>query len=116
MESLGRPPTSLSDLLGMIPLVLEVGYHRVPVIDFIWDGVERHDPLHKQSGDSGSEEADQDIMVCDTSASGVTLEGRDVTFKGRGELSVLSDHAVGGQPGDSIPSCVLMFESCLEFL
>ena len=35
LESLGSPSASLSNLLSAIPLVLEVGRFRVPVIDFI---------------------------------------------------------------------------------
>ena len=58
MESLGRPPASLSNLLGTIPLILEVGGFRVPVVDFIWDGIEGHDSLHEQGGDSSGEETD----------------------------------------------------------
>ena len=74
LESLGRPPASLSDLLSMIPLVLEVSRFRVPVVDFIWDSIKRHDLLHERGGDSSGEEADQDIMVHDTGMSGVTLK------------------------------------------
>ena len=74
MESLGRPPTSLSDLLGTIPLVLEVSRFGVPFVDFVWNGIKGHDPLHEWGGDSGSEEADEDVVVHDASASGVTLE------------------------------------------
>ena len=58
MESLGRPSTSLGNLFSAILLVLEVGCLEVPVVDFIWDGVKRHDPLHERGGDSGSKEAD----------------------------------------------------------
>ena len=58
LESLGRPSASLSDLLGVILLVLEVGGFRVPVIDFIWDCIKGHNLLHKQGGDSSSKEAD----------------------------------------------------------
>ena len=55
-------------------------------------------------------------MVCDASTSGVTLEGQDVTLKRRGELPVLLNHVMGRQPGDGVPSCVLVFESQLELL
>ena len=96
LESLSRPPTSLSDLLGMIPLILEVNHFRVPVVDFIWDCVEGHDLLHEWGGDSSGEETDQDIVVHDTSTSGVTLKCRDVALERRGELPVLLYHAVGG--------------------
>ena len=74
LESLSRPSTSLSDLLGSIPLVLEVGCLRVPVVDFIWDCVKGHDLLHEQDGDSGGKETDQDIVVHDAGLSGVTLK------------------------------------------
>ena len=46
----------------------------VPFVDFIWNGIERHDPLHKRGRDSGSEEADEHIVVCDAGAGGVALE------------------------------------------
>ena len=58
MESLSRPPASLSDLLGTIPLVLEVGRLGVPFVDLVWNSVKGHDPLHERSGDSSSEETD----------------------------------------------------------
>ena len=58
MEGLGGPSTSLGDLFSMIPLVLGVGSFDIPVVDFIRDSVEGNDLLHKQSGDSGSKEAD----------------------------------------------------------
>ena len=74
LESLSGPSASLSNLLSTIPLVLKVGHLRVPVVNFIWDCVEGHDPLHEQGRDSSSEEADQDIVVRDTSTSGVTLK------------------------------------------
>ena len=63
LESLGRPSVSLSDLLSTIPLVLKVGCLRVPVVNFIWDCVKGHDPLHECGGDSGGKKADQDIVV-----------------------------------------------------
>ena len=81
MESLSGPSALLSDLLSTIPLVLEVGGFRVSVVDFIWDCIEGHDPLHEQGGDSGGEETDQDIVVSDAGTSGVALEGRDVTLE-----------------------------------
>ena len=59
----------------MIPLVLEVDGFCVPVVDFIWDGIEGHDPLHEQGGDSGSKETNEDIVVHDASASNVALGG-----------------------------------------
>ena len=74
MESLGRPPTSLSNLLSMVPLVLEVGGLGVPVVNFIWDGIKGHDLLHERGGDSSHEETDQDVVVHDAGMSGVTLE------------------------------------------
>ena len=55
-------------------------------------------------------------MVRDAGTGGVTLKGRDVALKGRGVLSVLLGHAMGGQPGDSVPGCVLVFERHLELL
>ena len=91
MESLGRPSTSLSNLLSTIPLVLEVGRLGVPVFDFIWDGVEGHDPLHQQDGDSSGEEADQDIVVHDAGMSGVTLECRYIhNSQAKGRISHFS--------------------------
>ena len=96
MESLGRPPALLSDLLGVIPLILEVSCLSVPFVDFIWNGVEGHGPLHKRGGDSGGEEADQDIVVHDAGMGGVTLEGRDIALKRRGVLPILLGHLVGG--------------------
>ena len=116
MESLSRPPASLSNLLGMIPLILEVGRFRVPFIDFVGNGVKGHDPLHERGGDSGGEETDQDIVVHDAGASGVALECRDVTLERRGELPVLLGYAVGGQPGNGFPGCVLVFKGQLELL
>ena len=74
LKSLGGPSTSLSDLLGTIPLVLEVGRFGVPFVDLIWNGVEGHDPLHERGGNSGGEETDEDIVVRDAGAGGVTLE------------------------------------------
>ena len=116
MESLGRPSVSLSDLLSAIPLVLEVSRLRVPFLDFIRDGVEGHDLLHEWGGDSSGEEADQDIVVCDASMSGVTLKCRDVALERRRELPVLLSHALSGQPGDGVPGSVLVFKSQLELL
>ena len=58
-------------MLCTIPLVLEMGSFDVPIVNFIWDSIEGHDLLYEQGGDSSSEEADKDIMVCD--ASMVTL-------------------------------------------
>ena len=116
MESLGGPSTSLSDLLGAIPLVLKVSHLRVPVFDFIWDSIEGHDPFHERGGDSGSKEADQDIVASDASTSSVTLKCRNVTLERRGKLPILFDHVMGGQPGNGIPSSVLVFESQLELL
>ena len=96
LESLGRPPTSLSDLLGAIPLVLEVDRLSVPFINFVGNGIEGHDPLHERGGNSSGEETDEDVVVCDAGASGVTLECRDVTLERRGVLPILLSHAVGG--------------------
>ena len=96
LEGLGRPSTSLGNLLCMVPLVLKVDGFGVPVVDFVWYGVKGHDPLHEQSGDSGDKEADEDIVVSDASMGGVTLKRRDITLEGGGELSVLLGHAMGG--------------------
>ena len=85
LEGLGGPSASLSDLFHVIPLVLEVGGFSVPVINFIWDGIKGHDLLHKQGGDSGSEEADKDVVVHDTSAGDIALECGDA-LQGQGEL------------------------------
>ena len=74
MESLDRPPASLSDLLSTIPLVLEVGCLGIPFVDLVWNGVEGHDPFHAQSGDSCGEETDQDVVVRDAGTSGVALK------------------------------------------
>ena len=96
LESLGGPPASLSDLLSTIPLVLGVGCLSVPFVDFVWDGVERHDLLHEQGGDSSSEETDQDVMVRDAGTGGVALEHRDITLKRGGVLPILLSHSMSG--------------------
>ena len=75
LESLSGPSALLSNLLSVIPLVLEMGRLFVPFINFVGNGVEGHDPLHEQGGDSGSEEADEDVVICDAGAGGVALEG-----------------------------------------
>ena len=49
-------------------------------------------------------------MVSDAGVGGVTLEGGDVTLQQEGELPVLFGYVVGGQPGDDVPSCVLVFK------
>ena len=84
----------MNNLLSTIPLVLEVDDFGIPVIDFVRDGVKRHDSLHEQDGDSSGKETDQDIVVHDTSTSSVTLEGGDKTLKLKGELPVPFDHAL----------------------
>ena len=114
LEGLSSPSTSLSDLLSAIPLVLEVDGFQVLVVNFIWDCIKGHDLLHEQGGDSSSKEADVDVVVSDAGTGGVTLECQDITFESGGELPILLDHAVGGQPGDSIPGHILVFESLLE--
>ena len=91
MEGLGGSSTSLSNLFHVIPLVLKVDGLGVPVVnlvwycvkghDLVWYYVEGHDLFHKGGRDSCSEEADQDIVVCNASMGGVTLESRDVTFQ-----------------------------------
>ena len=96
LESLGGPSTLLSNLLCTIPLILEVGGFRVPVINFIWDYVKGHHLLHEWSGNSISEEANEDIMVCDANMGGVTLECQYLTLERRGEFPVLLNHVVGG--------------------
>ena len=111
MESLGRPSASLGDLLHAVPLVLKMNSFGVPVIDLFWYSIEEHNLLHEQDRDFSSEETNQDIVVCDAGASGVTLEGGNVTFEQGGELSVLLGHALGGQPKDGVPSGILMFKS-----
>ena len=116
MEGLGSPPTLLGNLFHTIPLVLEVDGFSIPVVNFIWNGVEGHDSLHEWGGDSDSKEADEDIMVCDASADDVTLESGNVTFQGWGGLSVFFSHLLGREPGDGVPGSVLVFESCLELL
>ena len=40
LESLSRPPTLLSDLLSVIPLVLEVSRLSVPFVNFVGNGIE----------------------------------------------------------------------------
>ena len=75
LESLGGPSTSLSNLLCVVPLVLEVGGFQIPVVNFVWDCVKGHDLLHKWDRDSDSEEAYEDIVVHNASMSGVALEG-----------------------------------------
>ena len=37
LQGLSGPSTSLSDLFGTVPLVLEVSSLQVPVINFVWD-------------------------------------------------------------------------------
>ena len=46
----------------------------VLLVDFTKDNVERHDPLHKRSGNPDDKEADENIVVCDVSMGNVTLE------------------------------------------
>ena len=94
LEGLSGPSASLGDLLCAVPLVLEMDHFRVPVIDFFWYSVKRHDLLHERSGDSSSKETDQDIMVSDASVGGVTLEGGDVTLQQREELPIFLGHSL----------------------
>ena len=96
MESLGGPSALLSNLLSAISLILKMGCFGVPFIDLVRDGIEGHNPLHEWSGDSGGEEADEDVMICDAGVGGVALEGRDVTLERRGVLPVLLCHVMGG--------------------
>ena len=114
LESLSGPSTVLGNLFCSIPLVLEVDSLGIPVIDLIRDSVNGHDLLHEWNGDSGSEEANEDIMVCDAGAGDIALKGGNVTLKQRGELSIFLGHTMGGKPGDGIPSSVLVFKYCLE--
>ena len=114
LEDLNGPSTLLSDLFDVVPLVLEMGSLGIPVIDFIWDGVKRRDPLHEQGRDSGSKEADEDIVVHDINIDNVALECGDVTLQGWRELSVLH-HLVGRKLGDGTSGGVLVFKCCLEF-
>ena len=106
----------MSDLLGAIPLVLEVSRLGIPFVDFVRNGIKGHDLLHEQGGDAGSKETYQDVVIGDAGTGGVALKGQDIALERRGVLPVLLGHAVGGQPGDGIPSCVLMFKRCLELL
>ena len=53
-------------------------------------------------------------MVHDASMSDVTLKCQDVALKRRGELPILFDYTMSGQPGDGIPSCVLVLKGFLE--
>ena len=114
MESLSRPSAPLSDLFSPIPLVLEVGRLGIPFVDLVGNGVEGHDPLHERGGDSGGEETDEHVVVRDAGAGGVTLERRDVALERRGVFPVLLGHAMGREPGDGVPGCVLVFERRLE--
>ena len=104
----------LGNLLGPIPLVLEVDGFHVPVINFIWDCVKRHDLFYKQDGDSGSKEANEDIVVCDASMSGVALEGQDITLERWGELPILFSHIMGGKLEDGISDGILILKGLLK--
>ena len=81
MEGLGSPSTPLGDLFSVVPLVLEMDCLGVSIINLVWYSIKGHDLLHKQGGDSGSKEADQDVVVHDAGAGGVTLEHGDITFQ-----------------------------------
>ena len=80
MESLGRPPTPLGDLLCMVPLVLEMDCFGVPVVNLFWYSIKGHDTLHEWHGDTGSKETNEYVVVCDAGVSGVTLKSGDVTL------------------------------------
>ena len=95
LESLGRPPALLGDLLHTVPLVLEMDCFGVPVVNLFWYSVERHDAFHERGRDSSGEETDQDIVVHDAGVGGVALEGGDVTFQQGGELPVLFGYSLG---------------------
>ena len=114
MEGLDDSFTLLGNLFYTVPVVLEVGGFGIPVIDFIQDGIKRHDPLYEQGGDSGSKEAYEDIVVHNTSTSDIALECRDVTLQGQGELPIFLSHLLSGESRDGIPGSVLVLESCLE--
>ena len=86
----------------------------VPVVDFVWNGVEGHDLLHEQGGNSGSKETDKDIMVHDAGASNIALESGNITLQGWGELSIFLDHALDRESKNSVSSYILVFEGCLE--
>ena len=75
MEGLSGPSALLGNLIGAVPLVLEVSGFGIPLIDLIRDDVKRHDPLHEWCQDSSSKEADEDVVVCNTSIGNVILEG-----------------------------------------
>ena len=99
----------------MIPLILEVGYFGVPVINFVWDSIEGHDPPHEQDRDSSSKEANEDIVVCNASVGGVTLKGQDVTLKRWRELPIFLCHVMGREPGNGISGSILILKGFLEF-
>ena len=75
LEGLSGSSALLSNLFCTIPLILEVGGFRVPVINFIWDYIKGHDLLHEWGGKSSSEEADEDVVVHNASMGGVAVEG-----------------------------------------
>ena len=75
MEDFGGPSAVLSDLVSSVLFVLEMSGFGISLIDLIRDGVKGHDPLHEGCQDSGSKEADEDVIVCDASTGDVILEG-----------------------------------------
>ena len=75
MEGLSGPSALLSNLVHTVPLVLEISGLGLSLIDFIRDSVKGHDPLHKQSRDSDSEEADEHIVISNVSVGDIALEG-----------------------------------------
>ena len=112
LEGLSVPSTLLGDLLSSVPLVLEVSSFDIPHINLVWDSVKRHNPFHEWDGNSSSEEADENIVVCDASMANITLEGWDITLEWREELPILFGHMIGEKSGNGISRDVMVFKSC----
>ena len=81
MEGLGSCSTLLSNLVSIVPLILEVSSFGIPLVDFSRHGVEEHNSFHKWDRYSCSEEADEDIFIRDAGTGDVALEGCDITLK-----------------------------------
>ena len=62
-------------------LVLEMSDFSISLIDFVEDGVKRHDSLYEWSWNPSGEEANEDIVVCNVDVDNVALEDQDVTLK-----------------------------------
>ena len=75
LEGLGGPFTLLSDLVSLIPLVLELSSFGVPLINFCRDSVKGYDSFHQHGGDSDSKETNEDIGVHYANTDNVALEG-----------------------------------------